>query len=260
MVGTSFIGKVNMCTLSFVPGKSLYAIAMNRDERLIRPRAYAPRITGAGTVEAVYPREHAGGTWIGANETGISFALLNRNWSANGNPKLRSRGEVIPPLLESCNRNKAEQRITNMDLRDIFPFRLIGFFPAERALCQWNWDAQQLEMFRLPWRSRHWFSSGISDELAREVRGLTCSEAWKLPNAGSLVWLRNLHASHAPEQGSFSICMHRQDAATVSYTEILCAADVLTMRYRAGHPCEASEQFDSVLALTINAAALAAAS
>lgn len=249
-----------MCTLSFVPGNRSYAIGMNRDERIIRPAAYPPRITGAGTVEAIYPREDAGGTWIGANEIGISFALLNRNHTSTTTPKLRSRGEVIPPLLESCNRNEAERRIVKMDLRDIFPFRLIGFFPSEHAVCQWNWDTEQLESFHLPWRARHWFSSGISDELAREVRGLTCSEAWKMRDAGSVPWLRNLHASHAPEQGSFSICMHRQDAATVSYTEILCDPKVLTMRYRAGHPCESLEQFDSELALTISAGAFAAAS
>lgn len=249
-----------MCTLSFVPGKNSYVIGMNRDERFTRPVAYPPRITGAGTVQALYPREEEGGTWIGANETGISFALLNRNRTSDGAPKLRSRGEMIPPLLESCNRSEAEQRISRMDLRDVFPFRLVGFFPGEHAICQWNWDTENLEIFHLPWRARHWFSSGISDELAREVRGLTCSEAWKMRDAGSLTWLRSLHASHAPEQGSFSLCMHRQDAATVSYTEIVCGSKVLTMRYRAGHPCEASEQFDSELALPIHAPALAAAS
>lgn len=249
-----------MCTLSFVPGKNSYIVAMNRDERLTRPSAYPPRITGAGTVQAIYPHEDRGGTWIGANETGIAFALLNRNWKSGGAEKLRSRGDVIPPLLEACHRHEAEQRMIRMDLRDIFPFRLIGFFPGQHAMCQWNWDAEQLEIFHLPWRARHWFSSGISDELAREVRGLACSEAWKLQDAGSVAWLHNLHASHAPEQGSFSICMHRQDAATVSYTEIEFDSKVLTMRYRAGYPCEAMERFDSELALSIRRPAMAAAS
>jgi hypothetical protein len=232
---------------------------MNRDERLARPAAYPPRITGAGTVQAVYPREDTGGTWIGANEIGISFALLNRNGVPEGTPKLRSRGEVIPSLLECCNRNEAEQRIRAMNLRDIFPFRLIGFFPAENAICQWNWDTEKLEMFHLPWRARHWFSSGISDELAREVRGLTCTEAWKMHAAGSLTWLRQLHASHAPDQGSFSLCMHRQDAATVSYTEIECGPKTLTMRYRAGQPCT-NGFFDSELDINIALSTFAAAS
>ncbi len=250
-----------MCTLSFVPGRNSYLIGMNRDERLTRPMAYPPRITGAGTIQAIYPREDGGGTWIGANETGISFALLNRNSKSGAAEKLRSRGEVIPPLLESRDRRSAEQRIARIDLRDVFAFRLVAFFPAEGAICQWNWDTeQQLEMFHLPWRARHWFSSGISDELAREVRGLSCTEAWKQRDAGSLAWLRNLHASHAPEQGSFSICMHRQDAATVSYTEIVCDSRDLVMRYRAGHPCESTDRFDSELALNLHPPAMAAAS
>jgi hypothetical protein len=147
-----------------------------------------------------------------------------------------------------------------MDLRDIFPFRLVGFFPAEHIVSQWNWDGAQLESFHLPWRARHWFSSGISDELAREVRGMACAEAWKMHDAGSLIWLRELHASHAPEQGSFSICMHRQDAATVSYTEILGAPEILMMRYRTGPPCQAKQQFESELALSVHPQTLAAAS
>jgi hypothetical protein len=249
-----------MCTLSFVPGKNSYLIGMNRDERLTRAAAYAPRITGAGTVQAVYPREDGGGTWIGANETGISFALLNRNSTSEATAKVRSRGEVIPPLLESRSRQSAEHRIKTMDLRDVSPFRLIAFFPGERLMCQWNWDAEQLESFHLPWHARHWFSSGISDELAREVRGLSCTEAWKQHDAGSLPWLRNLHASHAPEQGSFSICMHRQDAATVSYTEIVCDSRQLIMRYRDGHLCEMTDRFDCELSLSVHPPALAAAS
>lgn len=249
-----------MCTVSFVPGKNSYLIGMNRDERLTRPKAFPPRITGAGTVQAIYPREDGGGTWIGANETGISFSLLNRNRTSLEAAKLRSRGEVIPPLLESCDRQSAELRIKAMDLRDIFPFRLIALFPGEQRVCQWNWDGEQLESFHLPWRARHWFSSGISDELAREVRGLSCTEAWKQHDAGSLGWLRNLHVSHAPEQGSFSICMHRQDAATVSYTEIVCDSRGLVMRYRAGNPCDSTQRFDSELALSIHPPAMAAAS
>lgn len=237
-----------MCTLTFIARKNSYLIGMNRDERLTRQVAILPQVTGAGALEAVYPREDGSGTWIASNALGVSFALLNRNPSANA-AKLRSRGEVIPAMLESPSVRQAAATMERLDLRGILPFRLIGFFPQESAVTQWNWDTQRLQIFTLPWQTRHWFSSGISDELAREVRGLTCSEARRHPDAGSPGWLRNLHASHAPERGSFSVCMHRPDAASVSYTEIACKNAQLTMRYHAGQPCHTAGGFDSEITL-----------
>ena len=242
---------IAMCTLSFIVRANGYLIGMNRDERVTRQLALAPQVTGAGTLEAVYPREDGSGTWIASNALGISFALLNRNGS-KGAAKLRSRGSVIPALLESASLREATTIMEHMDLRGILPFRTVGFFPGEGALAQWNWDIEKLDLFKLPWQARHWFSSGISDELAREVRGLTCSQAWRRHNAGSPGWLRRLHASHAPARGSFSVCMHRPDAASVSYTEIFCEADELTMRYHAGQPCQAAGRFDSEITLRLS--------
>ncbi|MGH9570964.1 MAG: NRDE family protein, partial [Candidatus Angelobacter sp.] len=141
-----------MCTISFFHKHNGYVIGMNRDERLARPTALPPRITGAGTMEAVYPRAEEGGTWIAANAQGISFALLNRDAAARHTAKLRSRGEVIPALLETEKLAEAAAQISSMDLRGIHPFRLAGFFPREQAIAQWNWDAEQLQLFHLPWR------------------------------------------------------------------------------------------------------------
>lgn len=250
-----------MCTLSFIAKADGYLIGMNRDERLTRQQALAPQVTGAGTLEAVYPREDGSGTWIASNALGVSFALLNRNHSLASAAKLRSRGELIPALLESATMRKAATIMDRMDLRGILPFRMVGFFPQERSLFQWNWDTRALEHHRLPWQPRHWFSSGISDELARQVRGTTCSRAWQDSQAGSADWLRRLHASHAPALGSFSVCMHRPDAASVSYTEIVCRAGELTMRYHAGQPCRSVGQFDAEATLRFpETTAVAAAS
>jgi hypothetical protein len=85
--------------------------------------------------------------------------------------------------------------------------------------------------------------------MARKVRGSTCYEAWRRRDAASAEWLRGLHASHAPVRGSFSICMHRPDAATISYTEVAFTAGDLTMRYHAGHPCQALGRFDAEVTL-----------
>jgi len=59
-------------------------------------------------------------------------------------------------------------------------------------------------------------------------------------------WLRRFHsshASHAPEIGPYSICMHRNDAATVSYTEVVVSRRITRMRYQSGSPCGPTTEF-----------------
>jgi hypothetical protein len=59
-------------------------------------------------------------------------------------------------------------------------------------------------------------------------------ENWPL---SKIVQLRALHASHLPQRGPFSICMHRPEATTVSYSEVVASAKRITLRYQPGAPC-----------------------
>jgi hypothetical protein len=248
-----------MCTLTFIPKPQGYLLGMNRDERLTRELALAPVPITTASLPAVYPRESGGGTWIGSNAAGITFALLNQNPGPQASVKERSRGEIIPALMESPHFSEAMRRFQQTDLRRLLPFVLVGIFPAEQIISQCQWDGNELKFLRIGWDVRHWFSSGVSDEMARKVRGSTCYESWRRRDAGSAEWLRGLHASHSPVRGSFSICVHRPDAATVSYTEVAYGGGELTMRYHAGHPCQALGRFDAEVNLP-TAAPIAAAS
>jgi hypothetical protein len=234
-----------MCTLTFIAKPQGYLLGMNRDERLTRELALPPEAVNTTSLPAVYPHESGGGTWIGSNAAGITFALLNQNSGPQATVKERSRGEIIPALLESTRFPHAMRRFQQLDLRGLLPFVLVGIFPAEQIISQCQWDGNELRFLRIGWDIRHWFSSGVSDEMARKVRGSTCYEAWRRRDAGSAEWLRGLHASHSPVRGSFSICVHRPDAATVSYTEVALTGSDLTMRYHAGQPCQALGCFDA---------------
>jgi hypothetical protein len=248
-----------MCTLTFIPKPQGYLLGMNRDERLTRELALAPEPITTLRFPAVYPRESAGGTWIGSNAAGITFALLNQNPGPQAKMKQRSRGEIIPALLESSRFPEAMRRFQHLELHGMLPFVLVGIFPAEQIISQCQWDGSELKFLRIGWDVRHWFSSGVSDEMARKVRGSTCYEAWRRRDAGSAEWLRGLHASHSPVRGSFSICVHRPDAATVSYTETAFTGSQLAMRYHAGYPCQALGRFDAEVNLQ-RASQIAAAS
>ena len=241
-----------MCTLTFIPKPQGYLLGMNRDEQLTREVALAPASVNMPAVQAVYPRESSGGTWIGSNSSGVTFSLLNQNPGPQLFVKQRSRGEIIPALVGCSQFPEAMRRFQHLDLRGLLPFMLVGIFPAEQIITKCQWDGTELKFLRIGWDIRHWFSSGISDEMARRVRGSTCYEAWRRRDAGSAEWLRGLHAAHSPARGSFSICVHRPDAATVSYTEVTFTGSNLSMRYHAGHPCQALGRFDAEVNLQTN--------
>jgi len=229
-----------MCTLSFLPRPSGYVVAMNRDERLSRVEALPPRRFEFSGTTAIYPHEPGGGTWIAVNERRMTLALLNLGDSSGR--KHRSRGEIIPALVSSGSSAEVGARLRGTDLAGVLPFRLIGIFGGERRILEWRWDGWALRRRSFAWRRQHWFSSGISDERARRGRAPAFESAWRRRSAGALGWLRGMHRSHQPAPGPFSVCVHRPDAGTRSYTEIVCDAFFVRMRYQPGAPCNSQSR------------------
>jgi Transport and Golgi organisation 2 len=187
-----------MCTLTFAPTNEGFRAGMNRDEQRTRPPALSPEIFSGGYAQAIYPREAGGGTWIACSSHGNFFALLNW-YSAETDtlgPKIKTRGELIPSLVYELDSRSTANRLAEIDLAGMHPFRLVGAFSREKVLCEWRWDGKHLDC------------------------------------------LQKLHKSHDPEPGPYSICMHRPDAATVSYTQVEFTPREISMVYVAGPPCE----------------------
>ena len=238
-----------MCTVSFYPKDNSYIVGMNRDELLTRGPALPPQVHRHGGGYALHPTDAEGGTWIGLNDAGVTFALLNWN-SPPKKEKLRSRGHVVLEALAAGSMFDAEVLLHSKSFVGMNPYRLIGFFPRTSFVREWRWDGANLTARLFPWCPHHWFSSGLSDEQAAIQRGTIVESAAHAPNAGSLEWLRELHSSHQPKPGAFSVCVHREDAATLSYTEISVEPGQGTMRYRDGSPC-LRQTFDSELSLEL---------
>jgi len=239
-----------MCTLSFIPRLNGYAVGMNRDELRSRPRALAPRYFERNEVTAVYPSETLGGTWIAVNAYGQFLALLNW-YSANGRAllgKQRSRGEVIPQMIFESDCRAAAKILVSPRLAGNLPFRLIGIDPKHRVVSEWRWDGRCIRRSAWPWARKHWFSSSLSDTQAELYRSPACTLAACVRDPEGPHWLRDLHRSHRPFSGPYSICVHRRDAVTVSYTEVLVNSRLISTYYVAGSPCE-STGFHHVLDL-----------
>jgi hypothetical protein len=240
----SNIQSFKMCTLTFLPNEHGYVVGMNRDEQITRTHALPPAIFGS----AIYPHEPStGGTWLAVNTNGLTLAILNKNQDGPLPAKTRSRGEIIPALINSASLADVHRRLVEFGFKGIWPFRLVAISAEEHEICEWVCRTQ-LTTAHYGWESRNWYSSGMSDNEARVTRSVVTEHAWQRPGAGSLSWLRSLHRSHEPAQGAFSICVHRPDAASVSYCEIEFDCKQVSFRYAAGSPCQ-SRGFNSQLSL-----------
>ena len=228
-----------MCTVTFIARKRGYCLGMNRDEKLTRPTALPPRKRTVNGRAVFAPSEPGGGTWIALNDQGATLALIN--WysiKARVGRNTVSRGEVVNSVSAAISSDATDAALHGLPLNRINPFRLIGVFPTTSEIVEWRWNLNQIVRKRHRWRSQQWISSGFDEPAAQRVRGRTFRLARKQESAGSLDWLRRLHRSHAPETGPCSTCMHRDDAATVSYTEISVSPHGAVMRYHAGPLCQ----------------------
>jgi len=231
-----------MCTVTFIARKRGYFLGMNRDEKLTRPTALPPRKRTVNGRAVFAPSEPGSGTWIALSDQGTALALIN--WysiKARVGRNALSRGEVVNSASAAISLDSADAALYALPLNRINPFRLVGVFPATGEIVEWRWNQKQLVRENHRWKTQQWISSGFDEPTAQRVRGRAFRQAQKQESAGTLDWLRRLHRSHVPETGPLSTCMHRVDAATVSYTEISVSAPVAALRYHAGAPCQHSE-------------------
>lgn len=227
-----------MCTVTFIARRHGYALGMNRDEKISRVQGLPPSRQTVRGRAAIFPSEPAGGTWIGVNDARVTFALIN--WysvsTRVSGPPL-SRGRVTLSVLGFDDEEAAHAHLLRYPLERTNPFRLIGIFPGRRSVVEWRWDLRGLQRIAHDWQTNLWSSSGYDEPGAQQSRKQQFEEALRQTSAGGTNWLRRLHRSHGPQLGPYSTCMHREDAATVSYTEITVLHQTATMGHTTGAPC-----------------------
>lgn len=229
-----------MCTVTFAARSTGYLLGMNRDEKLTRVEALPPKPRFVEGRRVLFPSEPGGGTWIGLNDTGVCLALIN--WysvAARVQRNALSRGCIVTSAIGGTESGTVDERLAAIPLPRVNPFRLIGVFPAAREVIEWQWNLRKLTRRRHPWKANTWISSGYDEPGAQITRAKNFRAALRQSSVGALDWLRRLHRCHRPERGPYSTCMHRADAATVSYTEVVYSTARAQMRYIAGSPCAA---------------------
>jgi uncharacterized protein with NRDE domain len=225
-----------MCTATWIRTRGGYELFFNRDELATRKPARAPVPSVREGVRLLAPVDgDAGGTWIGVNEHGIAVGLANGPTSG---PAPRSRGLLVLDLLAAASLAEVEGRLRAADPRQ---YRSFALFAIDRAgeTGIWSSDARKIE--RRPGEGEGALLVSSSRDAVRAKRErLALLERMARANGGlDAKLLAAFHASHEPERGPYSPCMHREDASTVSLTHVVVGANGIEMEYRAGSPCEA---------------------
>lgn len=225
-----------MCTVSWRCRPGAYRLYFNRDEQRSRPIAEPPTIETIGGVTVILPHDPlAGGTWIASNAYGLTVAILNYYDAEANAPQRdshRSRGLLVRELSGSASLEAARAAAEDHDLPAYRPFHLLLMSPAGAA--SGTWSGRELRWQTQPPRTLLSTSSFETESVLKERRA---AYARFLADDDSDEAHRAFHASHDPERSAFSVCMHRDDARTVSYTEVFVDDESVELAYGGDAPC-----------------------
>jgi len=241
-----------MCTVTILPGAVLDAarvqtsdrlrlrLACNRDELVSRAPALPPTTGKSGNRVTVMPVDpESGGTWIGANDSGLVCALLNVYDESPKRAAPLSRGTIIPPLLGCDDIEAALAHARQVPAERYRPFRLLIVDGQELAEC-WSMNGRlehRRERLTGPVMRT---SSGLGDAVAAGPRATLFRSFFD--SASDPVAAEDLfHLHQWRGQEAISVRMRRPDACTVSHTVVEVRESSVRLVYR---PASAA---DSVL-------------
>lgn len=242
-----------MCTVTIVPlvrsadGDPVapvaraFRMACNRDESRQRPPALPPEMRRFGPRRAILPIDPlGGGTWVAVNDAGLAMTLLNAHppGTPDDAPRRRtgrSRGLIIPDLLDCDGVASAVERAASIAAADYPPFRLI--LVDETMLGDVYSDGRAVRR-RVSDRSPHpvmFASSGLGDELVDVPRRALFEEMFR--NDADWVATQYVYQRHSwPDRRHLSVCMSRPEARTVSMTVITVRPETVELQYFGAPP------------------------
>ena len=236
-----------MCTVTWLREASGYRLFFNRDELRSRLEAEPPR-----QAEGLAPDGEAvgflapvdgdhGGTWIAANEHGVTVGLVNgyRRADASAPADVRSRGLLVRDLAACRTVREVEAALGDVDPGRYRSFRLLAVSPADRLMLA-EWDRVSLTVTRDAEERIPLISSAFEEsEVGAKRRTEYARGVGERPDAEKLT---AYHRSHANGPSAFSVCMHRPEAVTRSFTRVHVDAESVTMVYHPGPPCETAAE------------------
>ncbi|MCC5823592.1 MAG: NRDE family protein [Phycisphaerales bacterium] len=215
-----------MCTVTVIPTPAGPRLVHSRDELRSRSPALPPAWRDLpGRRRAVWPTDpDAGGTWIAARDDGLVLAILNRNIPPNGRPApSRSRGGLIPALIDAGHAARAMEALAKHDLAAMAPFRLLAVDPDGVARLA-TWDGLSLDHAELSRPPFCLASSGLGDERVEPRYPLFEQLVVPRPTPEAQDAYHRHRWDESPE---ISVLMSRPDARTVSITTLGPGGDMV---------------------------------
>jgi uncharacterized protein with NRDE domain len=236
-----------MCTATWIRTDAGYVVFFNRDELRTRKPALPPKVMERDGVRFVAPQDgDAGGTWLGVNEFGVTIGLGNGPADEGGRATaeekgpFRSRGLLVLDLLSSASVVEAGKRMEGIDPEAYRAFELFAIGPAGEARL-WSSGGRGVTAREGPDEGALLISSSRDPARGRAERERLFERMLSERERLDERLLADFHASHEPQRGAFSPCMHREDASTVSESRIAVDERVVAFSYLPGPPCEARE-------------------
>ena len=232
-----------MCTASWLREEAGYTVFFNRDELRSRPKARPPRLWRRHGVSFVAPEDtEAGGTWLAANEWGVTVGLLNFYGTEGAPPVPAAGGEFVSRgllMVDLADCASAAELMARLEAEDLLRYRAFTLFcldatGGERVV---DWSGTELSR-RTAGELLPLISSSLVDRAARRERR-RLFDRYRTSGPLTADRLLEFHRSHEPEKGPLSPCMHRPEAATVSLSVVEVRAGEVRMLYGGGAACEA---------------------
>ena len=223
-----------MCTVTIVPDADGFRLMCNRDEQRKRAAALAPTRHVLANGVAVYPIDPVGGgTWVGVNDAGIAAALLNRTvkpGAVNLTPRLRSRGLIVPALLQCRTLRDAMDVAASVDVAAFNPFRLVVVQPMTATVFASDGASLTAQSIN-PSKPCVLTSSSLGDRRVEKPRAELFERLVVRHKGDVLDGQERFHAHRWRARGAISVTMERLDARTVSRTTISVTSRGIDLRY-----------------------------
>ena len=227
-----------MCTVTWWSRRDCYELFFSRDELKSRQAGLPPRLCEQEGVHYLCPIDaDAGGTWLLVNEYGMSIGLLNQypEYAKDILAPVISRGLLLKALANCSSVGQVKERLRATDLRHYAPFMMVVLELNSQGTV-FHWDSLRLEIdeqarSKLPLTS----SSYDSYEVVRRRRHCF-AEMLAEGSDPSSEELDAFHRQHSVDAGAYSVFMQRDDAETVSISQVVVQAGKIQLFYKQKLP------------------------
>jgi len=220
-----------MCTVSFVNNNGVVIITSNRDEKIIRPSAIAPRNYVYNRKKIIFPKDaKAGGTWFALNENGSVIVLLNGGITKHTPilPYRKSRGLIV---LDIVAHDSPKDFWRTILLDNIEPFTLVLY--QEKKLYELIWDGFEKRTTELDESKNHiWSSVTLYTEDVRKERSDWFLDFLKDKNEISAEDMLHFHRNTQSDDNQNGLIINRENTMkTLSVTQTVIEQNKAVMKY-----------------------------